>query len=132
MAVKTPRIMHRRRDELAIAWVSTAIAVNAMGGAWYGLRGAPAVPLEWLRGTPFTDYRMPSVALGVGVGGTCALAAVTAWRGRRRAPATAILAGGVLSAWIVARVATIGLRSPLQPAMAAAGAVLIGLGRRLA
>jgi hypothetical protein len=36
----------------------------------------------------------------------------------------------VLTAWIVAQVGTIGLRSPLQPAMAAAGVTLIGLGRR--
>src|SRR3954453_17489242 len=42
----------RRKEELAIAWVSAVTALNAVGGAWYGLSGAPAVPREWLQGSP--------------------------------------------------------------------------------
>jgi hypothetical protein len=121
----------RRRLELAVAYMSAATAINAFGGATYGWRGAPGVPLEWLRGSPFEDYRVPSAMLGAGVGGTSAVSAVMAWRGSERAAGAALLAGSVLTGWIVAQVAVIGFRSVLQPTMAGVGVSLIGLGRRL-
>jgi hypothetical protein len=121
----------RRRLELAVTWLSAATAVNAFGGAVYGWNGAPGVPREWLRGSPFEDYRVPGVILGAGVGGTAAVAAAAAWRGSAPEAPASILAGGVLTGWIVIQVAVIGLRSGLQPAMAAVGVSLIGLGRRL-
>ena len=123
--------MTRRRTERAIAVLSSVTAVNAAGGAWYGLNGAPNVPAEWLRGSMFRTYRVPSLILGVAVGGSTTAAAVTAWRGSDAAAPAAIGAGSILAAWIAAQVAIIGLRSPLQPAMAGVGLSLIALGRRL-
>jgi hypothetical protein len=124
--------MTRRETELVIAGLAGATAANALGGAVYGLRGARAVPREWLRGSPFSDYTLPSAVLGAGVGGTSTAAAAAAWRGSDRAPASAMISGAALGAWIFAQVAVIGLRSPLQPVMAAVGVALTGLGRRLA
>jgi hypothetical protein len=45
--------MTRRRTEQAIAVLRSVTAVNAAGGAWYGLSGAPNVPAEWLEGSMF-------------------------------------------------------------------------------
>jgi len=128
-----PSTLARRRQlELATATLAGLTAANAVGGAVYGLRGAPGVPRAWLQRSPFRDYRIPSAILGIAVGGSAAGAAATAWRGSDHAPVTAVAAGTVLTGWIVAQVAVIGLRSALQPAMAAVGIGLIGLGRRLA
>jgi hypothetical protein len=55
------------------------------GGAVYGLSGAPAVPREWLGGSPFSDYKVPSAVLGGAVGTSSAVAAITALRGSEAA-----------------------------------------------
>ena len=123
--------MSQRQLEVGAATLSGLTAVNAIGGAIYGLGGAPKVPLEWLEGSPFSDYRVPALFLGLAVGGSAAVATVTASRGSPAAGTALTVAGGVLSAWILAQVQIIGLRSPLQPIMGAVGVSLIGLGRRL-
>jgi hypothetical protein len=123
--------VERRGLELATAGLAGLTAANAFGGAWYGLAGAPGVPREWLTGTPFRDYRVPSAILGAAVGSTAAVATATALKGGEHAGTASVAAGAVLTGWIVAQVSLIGLRSVLQPAMAAVGVSLIGLGRRL-
>src|SRR3569623_379211 len=62
-------------------------ALNAFAGGSYGLAGAQGVPREWLRGSPFTDYFVPSLILVVVVGGSFLLATVAVfarWRSSRR------------------------------------------------
>src|SRR4051812_27480018 len=39
------------------------VALNAFGGGYYGMAGAPNVPTEWLEGSPFTSYFLPSLIL---------------------------------------------------------------------
>jgi hypothetical protein len=61
-------------------------AINAFAG-WYGLSGVPGVPLDWLAGSQFTNYFIPSVVLFVVVGGALAFAAIAVfarWRLARR------------------------------------------------
>lgn len=123
--------MHRRRTERTIAALAGLTAVNAVGGAVYGLRGAPTIPREWLDGSPFDDYKLPSLFLGIAVGGSSALSAVTAWRGDDHAADATVAAGATLTAWIAAQVAIIGLRSFLQPLMGGVGITMIALGTRL-
>ncbi|MBP8726756.1 MAG: hypothetical protein JPMHGGIA_00699 [Saprospiraceae bacterium] len=56
-------------------------ALLAFGGAFYGLSGADGVPLEWLRGSPFKTYLVPSLILLIAVGGSFLIASVaTFWR----------------------------------------------------
>lgn len=123
--------MTRRVTELVVAALGAATAVNAVGGAIYGLSGAPNVPREWLEGSPFRDYRVPSLILGVAVGGSSTAAAAAAWRGSECAGDAAIIAGVVLLGWISVQVAIIGPHSFLQPLMAGVGAAMIGLGSNL-
>ncbi len=123
--------MTRRQIEKTIGCLGAVTAVSAAGGATYGLRGAPAMPREWLDGSPFDDYRVPSLVLGIGVGGSSAAAAVIAWRGGDRAGPAAVLAGSVLTGWIVAQVWIIGPRSFLQPLMGGVGIAMVTLGARL-
>jgi hypothetical protein len=116
----------------ALMGLDAVMAANALGGAWYGLAGAPEVPRKWLAGTPFHSYRVPAVVLGAGVGGTQVAALAALARRDRRAKPVSTLAGGVLVGWIAAQVALIGYRSPLQPAVAAWGLGTLALSRRLA
>lgn len=101
------------------------ISLNAFAGAWYGLSGAPGVPPEWLAGSPFTSYLVPSLFLGVVVGGGCLVASIGVLRGSRFTPPLAMSAGVLLLGWIAAQVAMIGWVSWLQPAVALYGAVIV-------
>lgn len=123
--------MTRRQIEKAVGCLGAVTAVSAAGGSIYGLRGASTVPREWLEGSPFRDYRVPGLILGVAVGGISAASAVAAWRGNDHAGALAAFAGTILTAWIAAQVAIIGPRSFLQPLMGGVGIAMITLGARL-
>ena len=107
------------------------IAVNAIGGGVYGLTGAPDVPREWLAGSPFSSYLIPSLVLIVAVGGVHLVAAVRVWQRHPHARALSIGAGAILGGWIVVQVAIIGYVSWLQPAMGAAALVESALARRV-
>lgn len=107
-----------------LAAIEAVIAINAIGGAIYGLGGARDVSLEWLEGTPFNDYVVPSLTLLVVVGGGMALAAIALVLGWRRSAEVSMAAGVVLCAWIAMQVVVIvpeGGFSWLQPTMFAAG-----------
>ena len=123
--------MTRRQIEKTIGCLGAVTSAGAVGGAVYGLSGAPNVPREWLDGSPFGDYRVPSLILGVGVGGSSAASAVIAWRGDDGAGPAAVFAGSVLTGWIVAQVWIIGPRSFLQQLMGGVGIAMVTLGTRL-
>jgi hypothetical protein len=114
----------------ALGAIEAVVAVSAAGGAVYGLSGAPGVRAEWLDGSPFSSYVIPSLVLLVAVGGSAALALAALVARDVRAPALGIVAGGILIAWIAAEMIWIPF-SPLQPACLAAGAAMILLGRRI-
>lgn len=110
-----PALGRPPRARRVLIAMEAVMAVSAFGGAWYAIGGAPDVPTEWLRGTPFDDYVVPGVILGAVVGGSQVAAAVTArWR-RRHARAASLGAAVVLLTWIVTQLAMIGYVSPLQP-----------------
>ncbi len=94
------------------------LAVNAIGGGIFGIAGARGVPLEWLHGTPFESYRVPSLILCTVVGGTQGLASVLVGRHAPRARTVSVAAGAILLGWISIQGALIGYVSWLQPAVA--------------
>lgn len=106
-------------------------AVNAFGGGYYGLSGAKGVPTEWLNGSPFPDYFVPSLILMVVVGGSLIVAATAVFTGLRVARLAALTAGIVVLAWLAVQVAIIGYVSWMQPTTAIAGALVLVLGSLL-
>jgi hypothetical protein len=106
-------------------------ALNAFAGGYYGLSGAEGVPREWLAGSPFADYSVPSLFLFVVVGGALALGAVMVWIRHRSAHLAAIAAGVVVLAWIIVQVAIIGYVSWMQPTTFAGGVLVLMLASRL-
>ena len=106
-------------------------ALNAFGGGYYGLSGAKGVPTEWLQGSPFSDYFVPSLILIGVVGVAFLIAAVAVFRGWRRDRFFALGAGAVVLSWLAAEMAIIGYVSWMQPTTAIAAAVILVLAWRL-
>lgn len=106
-------------------------ALNALGGGYYGLAGAKGIPREWLRGSGFSDYFVPSLVLMTVVGGSFLLAAVAVFARWRHDRWLATAAGVIVLGWLAVEVAIIGYVSWMQPATAVAGALVLGLAWRL-
>lgn len=109
-------------------------AVGAIAGAIFVV---PGLPREWLAGSPFGDYTIPALALGILCGGGSLAAAIAvAWR-----PALggilSIAAGSAMAIFEVVEVAAVGFTivkfpsepaSYLQPFYFAVGVVIAALG----
>lgn len=107
------------------------VALNAFGGGYYGMAGAEKVPTEWLQGSPFRNYFIPSLVLFVGVGGACLVAAGAVFKRYRWARTAAFIAGAVIVVWLVVQVAIIGYVSWMQPTTAVAAVLILLLTRLL-
>lgn len=108
------------------------VALNAVGGGVYGVTGAKAIPAEWLAGSPFDDYFVPSLFLLFGVGGSQLAAAIAVFARRQTARHFVFGASAILLGWICVQVAIIGYVSWMQPAMLIAGLAEIALARAAA
>jgi hypothetical protein len=100
-------------------------AINAFAGGYYGLSGAKGVPLEWLAGSPFSDYFIPSLILFVVVGGVFSFAAIAVFMRSRLARVSAFVAGTVVLVWIGVQLAIIGYVSWMQPTTLLAGVFVL-------
>jgi hypothetical protein len=100
-------------------------ALNAVAGGYYGLSGAEGVPLEWLEGSPFRSYYVPSLILLVVVGGSFSFAAIAVLSGSCIARVSAVGSGIVVLVWIAAQVSIIGYVSWMQPVTAIAGMLIL-------
>jgi len=116
-----------KRTKIAIITIQLLVMLNAFGGGYYGLSGAPGVDPAWLDGTPFNSYFVPSLFLFTVIGGGMA-AATAAWILKSRvAPWLSLAMGVTLMSWIVVQVAMIGYVSWMQPVSFVAGAAVATL-----
>lgn len=106
-------------------------ALNAFGGGYYGLSGAQGIPREWLEGSPFRGYFLPSLFLFVVVGGAFLAAGIAILARLRFARPLSLGTGGLVLAWIAVQVAIIGYVSWMQPATVAGGVLILLLTRML-
>ncbi len=109
----------------ALGVLLIVLALNAFGGGYYGLAGAENVPVEWLEGSPFPDYFIPSLFLFVVIGGLSTFAAIAVFRRRKYAYRLAIICGIVVLSWIAIQLLIIGSVSWMQPATAIAASLII-------
>lgn len=103
------------------------VTINAFGGGYYGMAGAKHVPTEWLQGSPFSNYFIPSLILFVCVGGSSLMAAFAVFRRHHLARKAAFSCGVIILIWISVQVAIIGYVSWMQPATAIAGLFILFL-----
>jgi hypothetical protein len=76
---------------------------------------AVGVPLEWLSGSPFSDYSVPGWVLIVAIGLGHAAASLLSAFGNRQFGRAAIVQGGLLSGYIAVEVWVVGWQVALQP-----------------
>ncbi len=100
-------------------------ALNAFAGGYYGISGAEGVPIEWLEGSPFHDYFIPSLILFVVVGGSFLFAAIAVFARVRFARLAAFCSVLVVFVWLAVQIAIIGYVSWMQPTTAAVGFVIL-------
>lgn len=101
------------------------VAINAFAGGYYGLSGAKDVPTEWLKGSPFHNYFIPSLILFVCVGGSAFFAAIVVFRQHRTARKAAFICGIIILFWLAIQVAIIGYVSWMQPTTAVAAILIL-------
>ena len=107
------------------------LAINAFGGGYYGMAGAKNVPPEWLKGSPFHNYFVPSLILFVCVGGSALLAAVFVFKQHSMARKAAFSCGVIVLVWLTVQVVIIGYVSWMQPTTAVAAIFILLLSRKL-
>ncbi len=120
-----------RLSRLSLGLLLAFVAVNAFGGGIYGVAGADGVSTEWLEGTPFRDYLIPSIILLVAVGGSSLVAAIGVFRQASWARQAAFGAGGILLMWIAVQLALIGYQLWLQPTFVLIALLVLVLARLL-
>src|SRR5581483_10712162 len=120
-------VNHAAAQRFGLAALLGFGALNAFGGGYFALSGAPGVPRQWLSGTPFADYFVPGLVLLVVVGGAFLAAAIAVARASPLARPTAIAAGGIVLGWLLVELLMIGYVSWMQPVTAAAGVLLLVL-----
>lgn len=113
---------------LALVVVDLFAAVSAIVGAIGLVVGFMDIPLSVLSGTPFADFTVPALLLGIVVGGSALVAAVIALFGPRRLESLASAAAGcIMVGWMAVEIAMIGLGIWVQAAYFVVGLLMIGL-----
>jgi hypothetical protein len=127
--------MSERVARIAVIVVDLFAALSAIAGAVGLVAGFMNIPLSALSGTPFADYTVPALLLGIVVGGSALAAALIALFGPRRTllqqwrlePLASAVAGCIMVGWIAVEVLMIGLTAWVQVAYFVVGLVMIGL-----
>jgi len=101
------------------------LAINAFGGGYYGMAGANNVPTEWLKGSPFSNYFVPSLILFVCIGGSALLAAIFVFRQHSQARKVAFICGIIVLLWLIVQLAIIGYVSWMQPTTAVTAILIL-------
>ncbi|HCY77519.1 MAG TPA: hypothetical protein DHV28_16510 [Ignavibacteriales bacterium] len=107
------------------------LAINAFGGGYYGIAGAKDIPTEWLEGSPFQNYFIPSLILFVGVGGSALVAAILVFRQHNVASKAAFICVLIVLVWLIVQVAIIGYVSWMQPTTAIVSFLILLLNWKL-
>src|SRR5690606_1850414 len=103
------------------------LALNAIGGGYYGISGAKDVPVALLAGSPFKDYFIPSLFLFLVVGGSAFFACIAVFRRLPFAKKAAFASATILVLWLAVQVAIIGYMSWMQPVTAVVALIIFFL-----
>ena len=56
------------------------VDLNALSGGYYGTVRAKKIPVEWLEGSPFSNFVIPSIILFLFAGGPAFVASIFVFR----------------------------------------------------
>jgi hypothetical protein len=106
------------------------LLLNGLGAIVGGIgvmRDVLPFPDVWLRNSLFHSYFVPGLILFLAVGGSQLAAAYAILRRHALAKGAAILAGLVLTGWMIGEFAQIGFRAPIQVWFVGVGLIEFGL-----
>jgi len=101
--------------------------IGAIAGGIAVMRDAMPFPEVWLEGTPFHSYLLPGLILFLAVGGSHLAAAYAILRRHPLAKKAAVLAGIILTSWMIGELALIGFKAPIQVWFVCVGLLEFGL-----
>lgn len=104
--------------------------LNGFGGVVGGVLVMKEIlpfPRVWLQGTPFHTYLIPGLILCVIVGGSHLTAAFSILGRRAWAKAVCVLAGVILTGWMIGELLLIGFQAPIQVWLVGVGIAEVGL-----
>jgi hypothetical protein len=110
--------MHRRRmGWTGLVGLLSFGAVSAIAGGIGLLGNGIEFPLDWLDGSPFSDFTIPGIILAAIVGGSQLFAAVAMLRRVEWSQSAAVIAGVVMIGWIASEVLIVGTHGGLMLAL---------------
>ncbi len=125
--------MKRQPERIMLISVTTFAAVSAIGGG-IGVAAANGmgIPLAYLETTPFANYVVPGLILGIVVGGSALLASILVVRRHPWEYVVSLGAGAIMLGWIIGEVVLIRQVSWLQFVYGLNGLLMVGLAGWLA
>lgn len=114
---------------ISLGLLLAILALNAFGGGYYGLAGARDIPAEWLNGSPFKNYFIPSLFLFIVIGGSALFASIAVFRNTSYAIKASVFCGVTVILWIIIQLIIIGYVSWMQPVTAVTGILILLLSR---
>ena len=103
------------------------IGLGAVAGSIGVMKEVMPFPEVWLQGTPFHSYFFLGLILCLIVGGSqLAAAFILLWHSSL-AKTASLIAGLILTGWIVGELALIGFQAPIQMLFLSVGLIEIGL-----
>jgi len=109
-----------------VAGIELLVAASAVyGGVGLIAGNAIGMPDDWLAGTPFGSWVLPSVLLLLVVAAPMTVAAVLELRRSRWAAVASVTAGAAQIGWIAAQLLIMQRYNVLQPVMVAVGLTVV-------
>ena len=120
--------MTEKRVRIAVVGIDLFEALSGIVGGIGLVIGFMNIPVSVLAGTPFKDFMIPALLLGVLVGGSALVAAViTAFSHRYYGAMASAIAGCITVGYLTVEIAMIGLNAWPQVVWLLVGLVMIGL-----
>jgi hypothetical protein len=119
--------MKHKLVRIALVVLEALVALSAIAGGLWLVAGSSTLPLEWLQGTPFSDYTIPGLLLAIVVGGSALLAAATVFIHREWAVLVSVAAGLLMADYEVVRIAMVGHLDWFYEVSFVLGLVIFGL-----
>ena len=120
--------MSEKRIRITVVAADLFEAASATVGALGLVVGFMNIPISVLNGTPFADFTVPALLLGIVVGGSALVAGIIAVLGIFQLDALSSAAAGCITvSWLTIEVGMIGVGSWAQVVWWLVGAVMIAL-----
>ena len=110
------------------------IGITAIAGGFRLVsnpNGTSDIPIEWINGTPFTNYLIPGLVLLIVIGVGNVLGGIFSFLSKKYAGGIAAILGTFLILFMTIEVWFVGLRTFLQPLYFILGAIVLVLGLKL-